>query len=162
MPGPKPVSRPRNRLMENQNFRITKELIDVQSKKITELKKKSNKTPVEERLLSRGGESSSKAKIILREFILRDYLNGRLLKETPEYRKEVLHEINKIELLKDRYELFQRIGEYDDVIKAIFRDLRGFEKGANKSGKLIRKESIPNNKILEYLRERRIILENRN
>ncbi len=162
MPGPKPATRPKYRLKENPNFLISKELVKSSAKHITKGKDIKNKTPKEIERLNVISERSAHAKTILRDLILRDYLAERLKKADSKYRAKVYDEVNKLYLIKDKYLTQGKQKEFDDVIKGIFRELRGFELGTGKTGKLIRKNPIPDKEIYEFLRERRIILEHRN
>jgi len=160
--GPKPATRPKNRLNANPNFVITKELVKSSVKHILKGKDIKNKTPKEIERLNLISEKSAHAKTILRDLILSDYLTQRLKKADPKYKAKVYDEVNKLHLIKDKYLTKGKQKEFDDVIKEIFRELRGFELGTTKHGKLNRKNPIPDEKIYEFLRERRIILEHRN
>ncbi len=162
MPGPKPATRPKYRLKENSNFLLTKNLVKSSSKVIKKMKDVQMKTPEGRIRLNKTIEQSSHAKATLRDFILRDYLKERLKKANKLYVEKVFHEINQIHLIKEKFITKNKAKAYNDVIKKTFKDLRGFESGSGKSGKLIRKEPIADNKICEYLRERRIILEHTN
>jgi len=160
MPGPKPASRPKYRLKENKNFLITKELVKSHGKRINELNKKA-KTPEDLDRLRILAEKTTHAKTELRDFILRDYLAEKLKKSDSKYKAKVFDEVNKIYLIKDKLVGMSKHEKFDNVIKAIFRDLRGFEK-TNGASKLKRKSPVPDDQIYEYLRERRIILEHSN